>query len=183
MPLMPNLCPAMSSLEYTVAARSPRPDTSAVCTFTVIPAGTFFCSSVRACASVFDHCFRASELDLSWPTSMVNVFTIEVGQDKSSSDARKQWSKTEAQARTLLQKKVPAGITVNVQTADVSGLGDRAATVYSKDDIAGHKFGISGIYLLKGATFVAFQDLLLGDSPPSTSALQAQARTTLSRVP
>jgi hypothetical protein len=112
-----------------------------------------------------------------------NVFTIEVGQDKSSSDARKQWSKTEAQARTLLQKKVPAGITVNVQTADVSGLGDRAATVYSKDDIAGHKFGISGIYLLKGATFVAFQDLLLGDSPPSTSALQAQARTTLSRVP
>jgi len=111
-----------------------------------------------------------------------NVFTVEVGQDKSSSDARKQWARTEAKARTLLQHKVPAGISVHVQTADVSGLGDRAATVFSRDDIAGHKFGISGIYLLKGATFVAFQDLLLGGAPPSTSALQAQARTTLSRV-
>jgi Protein of unknown function (DUF3558) len=111
-----------------------------------------------------------------------NVFTVEVGQDKSTSDAQKQWSKNEAKARSLLQRKVPAGFSVHVQTADVSGLGDRAATVYSKDNIAGHKFGISGIYLLKGATFVAFQDLLLGSSPPSTSALQAQARTTLSRV-
>jgi hypothetical protein len=107
---------------------------------------------------------------------------VEVGQDQSSSDAQAQWSSAEAQARKLLQRKVPAGITVNVQTADVSGLGDKAATVYSRNSIAGRKFGISGIYLLKGATFVAFQDLLLGGAPPSTSALQAQARTTLSRV-
>ena len=112
-----------------------------------------------------------------------NVFTVEVGQDQSSSDARAQWSSAEAKAKKLLQHKVPAGITVSVQTADVSGLGDKAATVYSRNSIAGHKFGISGIYLLKGATFVAFQDLLLGGAPPSTSALQAQARTTLSRVP
>jgi hypothetical protein len=112
-----------------------------------------------------------------------NVFTVEVGQDKSSSDARAQWSKAEAKARKLLSKKVPAGISVHVQTADVPGLADRAATVYSKNEIAGRKFGISGIYLLKGATVVAFQDLLLGGAPPSTSALQGQARTTLSRVP
>ncbi len=112
-----------------------------------------------------------------------NVFTVEVGQDKSASDARAQWSKEESQARSLLQDKVPAGISVHVQTADVPGLADRAATVYSRNEIAGRKFGISGIYLLKGGTVVAFQDLLLGGAPPSTSALESQARTTLSRVP
>lgn len=112
-----------------------------------------------------------------------NVFTIEVGQDKSASDARAQWSKEESNARSLLKHKVPAGISVHVQTADVPGLADRAATVYSKNEIAGRQFGISGIYLLKGGTVVAFQDLLLGSAPPSTSALESQARTTLSRVP
>jgi Protein of unknown function (DUF3558) len=112
-----------------------------------------------------------------------NVFTVEVGQDKSASDARAQWSREESQARSLLKNKVPAGISVHVRTADVDGLADRAATVYSKNQIAGHMFGISGIYLLKGGTVVAFQDLLLGGAPPSTSALESQARTTLSRVP
>jgi hypothetical protein len=112
-----------------------------------------------------------------------NVFTVEVGQDKSAADARAQWSMQEAKARALLRTKVPAGISVHVQTADVPGLADRAATVYSRNEFAGHSFGISGIYLLKGGTVVAFQDLLLGGAPPSTSALKSQARTTLSRVP
>lgn len=112
-----------------------------------------------------------------------NVFTVEVGQDKSAADARAQWSQEESKARSLLKTKVPAGISVHVQTADVPGLADRAATVYSKNQIAGRIFGISGIYLLKGGTVVDFQDLLLGGAPPSTSALESQARTTLSRVP
>lgn len=112
-----------------------------------------------------------------------NVFTIEVGQDKSASDAQAQWSQEESKARSLLKQKVPAGISVHVQTADVPGLADRAATVYSRNEIAGRTFGISGIYLLKGGTVVAFQDLLLGGPPPSTSALESQARTTLSRLP
>src|SRR5262245_588217 len=37
-----------------------------------------------------------------------NVFTVEVGQDKSASVARTQWSKAEAQARDVLKHKVPA---------------------------------------------------------------------------
>jgi hypothetical protein len=112
-----------------------------------------------------------------------NVFTVEVGHARSSSVAQAQWAKAKAKARSVLQHKLPAGITVSVQTSNVPGLADRAATVYSNNIIAGRKFGISGIYLLKGATFLAFQDLLLGHKPPSTSALESEARTALARVP
>jgi hypothetical protein len=38
-------------------------------------------------------------------------------------------------------------------------------------------------YLLKGATFVGFQNLLLGHAAPSASAMQAEAQKALARVP
>ena len=48
---------------------------------------------------------------------------------------------------------------------------------------AGQSIALSGIYLLKGATFLAFQDVLLGHAAPSTGALAGEARTALARVP
>jgi hypothetical protein len=56
-------------------------------------------------------------------------------------------------------------------------------TASGSASVAGHKIGLSEIYLLKGATFLAFQDLLLGHNPPSSAAMQAEARTALGRVP
>jgi hypothetical protein len=42
---------------------------------------------------------------------------------------------------------------------------------------------MSAIYLLKGATFLSFSDLVLGAQGPSASAMQTEAATALSRVP
>ena len=113
----------------------------------------------------------------------MNVFTVEVGQAHDAATAQQQWSQAQAQAQALIKSKVPAGVRVSVHTSQVTGLADRAETLYGSTTIAGQTIGFSGIYLLKGATFLAFQDLLLGHAPPSTAALQSEAQTALGRVP
>lgn len=112
-----------------------------------------------------------------------NVFTVEVAQAQDSATAQADWSQEQSQAQNLAEQKLPAGVSMSLSTQNVTGLGDRAATAYASTSMAGQKIGISGIYLLKGATFLAFQDLLLGHNPPSSAALQAEARTALARVP
>ena len=112
-----------------------------------------------------------------------NVFTVEVGQDPDATAARADWSKERARAQRLLTKKLPAGISLSVNTKDVSGLGDRAAVAAGSASAAGQTIGFSGIYLLKGATFVGFQSLLLGHPAPSASAMEAEAQKALARVP
>lgn len=112
-----------------------------------------------------------------------NVFTVEVGQDPSPTAAQADWSKERARAQRLLTKKLPAGISLSVNTKDVSGLGDRAAVAAGSASAAGQTIGFSGIYLLKGATFVGFQNLLLGHAAPGASAMEAEAQKALARVP
>jgi hypothetical protein len=112
-----------------------------------------------------------------------NVFTVEVAQAQDSATAQADWSQEQAKAQNLVEQKLPPGVDVSLNTQNVTGLGDRAATASGSASVAGHKIGVSGIYLLKGATFLAFQDLLLGHNPPSSAAMQAEARTALGRVP
>ena len=112
-----------------------------------------------------------------------NVFTVEVGQDPNATAAQADWSKERARAQRLLTNKLPAGISLSVNTKDVSGLGDRAAVAAGSASAAGQTIGFSGIYLLKGATFVGFQSLLLGHAAPGASAMEAEAQKALARVP
>ncbi len=112
-----------------------------------------------------------------------NVFMVEVGQAASAAAARADWSAEQARAQALIDKKLPAGISLSARTTDVPGLADRAAVASGSASAAGQTLGLSGIYLLKGATFLAFQDVLLGHAAPSAAALEAEARTALSRVP
>ena len=112
-----------------------------------------------------------------------NVFTVEVGQAASPAAAEADWSAEQARAQALINKKLPAGISLSAHKTNVSGLGDRAAFVSGSASAAGQTIGLSGIYLLKGATFLAFQDLLLGHAAPGEAAMEAEARTALSRVP
>lgn len=112
-----------------------------------------------------------------------NVFMVLAGQDASPAAAQADWSNEEAQVKTALTKQVPSGVKLTEQTQDVSGLGDRAATVSGSASLSGQTIGESAIYLLKGATFVSFSDLVLGHPAPTASALEGQARTTLGRVP
>lgn len=70
-----------------------------------------------------------------------------------------------------------------MNTKDVSGLGDRAAVATGSASAAGQAISFSGTYLLKGATFVGFQNLLLGHAAPGAGAMEAEGQKALSRVP
>jgi hypothetical protein len=114
-----------------------------------------------------------------------NVFMVEVGQDADPAAAQADWSAEQprAQAQALINKKLPAGISLSAHTTNVSGLADRAAFASGSASAAGQTIELSGIYLLKGATFLAFQDVLLGHPAPGEAPMESKARTALSRVP
>ena len=80
------------------------------------------------------------------------------------------------QAQALINKKLPAGISLSAHTQKISGLGDRAALASGSASAAGQTIDLSGIYLLKGATFLAFQDVLLGHPAPGAAAMEAEPR-------
>ena len=137
-------------------------------------AGTSFGTGTEQAGGDSKQCIYGSQT--------TNVFTVEVAQATDAATAQADWSQEEAQAQAALKQGVPAGISVAYDTADVAGIGDRAATVAAKATISGQQIAISGIYVLKGATFFAFQDLVLGKSAPTAAALEAEAQTTLGRL-
>ena len=112
-----------------------------------------------------------------------NVFMVEVGQDADPAAARADWSAEQARAQALISKKLPAGIGLSAHTTNVSGLADRAAFASGSASAAGQTIGLSGIYLLKGTTFLAFQDVLLGHPAPGEAPMEAEAQKALARVP
>ncbi len=113
----------------------------------------------------------------------LNVLTVEVAQASDPAAAQAAWSTEQAKAQDALKQGAPAGAPVTLKTAALSGLGDRAATATATAKIAGQTISISGIYVLKGAVFFAFQDLVLGRSAPATGALSSEATTVLGRLP
>jgi Protein of unknown function (DUF3558) len=112
-----------------------------------------------------------------------NVFTVQVSQAQDASTAQADWSQEQNQAETLVEQKLPSGVHVSLDTQNETGLGDRAATATGSTTLEGKTIGMSAIYLLKGATFLTFSDIVLGQSGPSASAMQTEAATALSRVP
>lgn len=113
----------------------------------------------------------------------MNVFTVEVAQAFSAVAAQADFSNEQAKAQAVLKQGAPAGVDITLNTGTVANLGDRAATVNGGITISGQTIGVSGIYVLKGAIFFAFQDLEVGHSPASSAAMEAEARTVISRLP
>jgi hypothetical protein len=111
--------------------------------------------------------------------------TVEVAQAQSAADAQTAYAQAQARVQQELKQQLPAGIPLpKVNITNVSGLGDKATALQVGGTVLGRTFGISGIYVIKGATFVAFQDLSIGAGPSaSQSAMVAQATTTVGRVP
>jgi hypothetical protein len=112
-----------------------------------------------------------------------NVFSVIVGQAATAADADSSWSQERADAQAALTKQVPAGVTINEQTQDVSGLADRAAVATGSVSLGGESIAASAIYLLKGAVFLSFSDVVVGSKAPTASALEAEAPKALSRLP
>jgi hypothetical protein len=111
----------------------------------------------------------------------LNVFTVEVVRAKDAATASAAWAQAQAEAQSAVKQQLPAGVHFSLVTDNVD-IGDKAATVAGGTTIFGRSFGFSGVYVLKGPTFFAFQDLVLSKAPPSVSRMEAQARTTLGRV-
>lgn len=111
-----------------------------------------------------------------------NVFFVQVATADNAADAQAAWATEEANADAALTSDFPAQITANVTKTDITGLGDRAAVGTGSETIEGQTISGGVIYLLKGANFLAFGDLTLATAPDS-AALQAQAATSLARMP
>ncbi len=115
----------------------------------------------------------------------LNVFMVTVAQAADAASASAAWSQYQAQAQSLLQNNLPPGanITVNLSdTAAVSGF-DQAALGTGTLPLQGHTINFGGIYLLHGATFVTYSDLLVDNPPPSSASLESEAQLVLTRLP
>ena len=112
-----------------------------------------------------------------------HVFSVIVGQAATVADADTEWSAERADAQTALTKQVPSGVKFHEQTQDVSGLADRASVATGSVSLGGESIAASAIYLLKGAVFLSFSDVVVGGAAPTATAMEAEAQKALARVP
>lgn len=114
----------------------------------------------------------------------LNVFSVLVAQTDSPQTAQAGWAQEQAKAQAVLAQVTGAG-TVTINQNDVSNLNgaDRAAVGSGSFSVSGHTFGVGVFYLIKGATFVTFSDIVFGQGGPSVSVMESEAQTVLGRMP
>ena len=178
---------ATSAATSPVASASPSPSQSGVATSLnpcqIVPADeasavagtTFGAGEEEPTGTGGERCVYGSET--------TNVFSVIVGQADSATDAEADYSQEEADAQSAITKQVPAGVKLNEQTQDVSGLGDRATVVSGSVSMGAESIAASAIYLLKGAVFLSFSDEVVGADAPTADALEAEATKALARLP
>jgi hypothetical protein len=115
----------------------------------------------------------------------LNVFTVEVAVAPDAATAQADWAQEEAKAQAGLQQLVAeAGGSVQLSAGEITLPGaDKAAAATASKNISGRTLSISAIYVLKGAVFFTFADLVLGKQAPTTAAMATQAQTVLTRIP
>jgi hypothetical protein len=116
----------------------------------------------------------------------LNVFEVLVAIAPDAGTAQAQWASEESKAQAALNKvftQAP-GLKVSLNVGDVTITGaDKAAVATSSATYSGHAFNAAAVYLLKGADFLSFSDLVLDHPAPSASAMQSEALTALGRLP
>ena len=114
----------------------------------------------------------------------LNVFTIVVTQASDPATAQTAYDNAKAQAQAQLSQGAPSGVKFNVNLSDTSISGaDRASAATGTGTISGQTISISAVYVLKGSVFFTFADLVLGHAAPALSLMEAQATTSLGRLP
>jgi hypothetical protein len=114
-----------------------------------------------------------------------NVFLVVVNVAPDAATAEADWAKTEADAKSSVEKLAGtegASVALNVGKITLSGA-DEAATAAASGAIGGHTLNVSAIYVLKGAVFFTFSDLLLDKPAPAASAMASIAGIVLTRIP
>jgi hypothetical protein len=110
-----------------------------------------------------------------------NVFMVIVAQAPDATTANSDFAQEEARAQAAMVSQIPAGVTAP-QLGDIAGVGDRAAAASGSVTVQGHPISISAIYILKGATFLTYSDLVLDKPAPTIAALVGQATVSLGRI-
>jgi hypothetical protein len=116
----------------------------------------------------------------------LSVFVVMVNVATDAATAEADWATTEADAQSGLQQLAGSeGASVGLQAGNITLPGaNEAATAAASGAIGGnHTLNISAIYVLKGAVFFMFSDLVLDKSAASASAMATLAATTLTRIP
>jgi hypothetical protein len=116
----------------------------------------------------------------------LSVFVVMVNVASDATTAEADWATTEADAQSGLQQLAGSeGASVGLHAGSITLSGaDQAATAEAGGAIGGnHVLNISAIYVLKGAVFFMFSDLVLDKSAASASAMATIAATTLTRIP
>lgn len=111
-----------------------------------------------------------------------NVFFVQVGIAADAAGAQAQWTQAQAQVKAAVAALVP-GTQPALTTTDVPGLGDRAVVATLAESLGGQTIKGTTIVVLKGTSLLAFGDLATGGATPTSAAMQAQARTSLARMP
>jgi hypothetical protein len=99
--------------------------------------------------------------------------------------AKADWATTEADAQSGLQKLAGTqGASVGLHAGNITLPGaDEAATATGGGAFGNHILNVSAIYVLKGAVFFTFSDLLLDKPAPAASDMAAMAGIVLTRIP
>ncbi len=112
-----------------------------------------------------------------------DVVNVIVAIASDAATARAQWDQQQATAQQQLEQSFGGqGINYSVSTISVSGA-DRAAVATASGAFGGQTLSISAIYVLKGAVFFTFSDLALNHAAASSTAMQAEAATSATRIP
>ena len=112
----------------------------------------------------------------------LNVMDIIVAQAATPEEAQADYTTEQAQAQSLIATRLPAGIHVDLNTANTEGIGDKAATVTGSETLLGKQISFTGIYVVSGPTFFTIGDLVVGAAPPTATAIQDQAKVVLGRI-
>ena len=111
-----------------------------------------------------------------------NVMDIIVAKAATPEAAQAVYAEELGEVQTLITTRLPAGVTVKLNTANTEGIGDKASTVSGGETLLGKPIGFTGIYVISGATFFTIGDLVVGAAAPTVSALQDQAKVTIGRI-
>lgn len=115
----------------------------------------------------------------------LNVLMVQVAVAVDAAHAQADWAQEESKAQAAIQQLVASqGANVNFNLSEITLSGaDKAAIATASGTIASQTLNISAIYVLKGPVFFTISDLVLNQPAPTSDALQAQAKTVLTRLP
>lgn len=174
-----SLPPTTQATPSTAQAAAIAPDPCAMVTAAeagTLTGATFAAGKAEAWGSGGKGCTYSS------PT--LQIVSVQTARAQTAAEAQAAWAKEQAQIPTFLEQaaQAPASAHLTTNVTPLSGYGDQAALISGSGTLQGVTLTVSGIYLLKGATFVGFEALAIGHPAPSAAAIEAQATTTLGRM-